>query len=176
MAVSEGDSLVIINSSNRNKRIAVFILVAVIALAPQFPIAADIDKSIQSGEPELILTFEPLPNFNIREMRKRPASRTDIDHKKKTLALEPAALSKIEMRWNDEIDAPHHLFSLSAPLTSPSNDSAVTIAKRFVRDNSALFALSQRELESSRISAHSADERDGLTRLALEQRVNNLRV
>jgi hypothetical protein len=151
-------------------------LVAVIALAPQFHSAAAMNLRLQPGESELIPGFEPLPNFDIRELRLRRATKSGIDDKKRGFARRSASLSKVEMRWDEEMGLPHHLFSLSEPLTRASDDDAVTIARRFVRDNSALFALSQGELESARVSAHSKDGRDGITRLALEQRVNSLRV
>jgi hypothetical protein len=167
---------VFINSYNRSKSRVILILVAAIALAPQFPIAANINVSAESNESESTQGYEPLPNFNIRALRKQQALQTDIEHKKRTLALRPAALDKVELRWNEELDLPRHLFSLSAPLTPPSKDDAATIARRFVRDNSALFALGQGEIESARVSAHDTDERDGITRLALEQRANNIRV
>jgi Zn-dependent metalloprotease len=174
--VSEGDVAVFIKSSKGSSRTIVLILIALIALAPQSPIAARIDVPAAPVESELTGGFEPLPDFNIRASRVRPGGRVDIDRKKSVLALRPMALDKVELRWDEELDVPHHLFSLSGPLTRPSTEGAVTIATRFLRDNIALFALGRGELESARVSAQSTDERDGITRLALEQRVNNIRV
>ncbi|HEX8090253.1 MAG TPA: M36 family metallopeptidase, partial [Blastocatellia bacterium] len=161
-----------VNSHNHSSRAVVLILMAVIALGPQFPAAAKIEAPAAQEESELTR----LPDFNIRTFGKRRGARGDIDRKKAMLALRPTALDKVELRWDEELDLPHHLFSLGAPLTPPSGEGVVTIAERFVRDNSALFALTQGDLERARVSAHDRDEREGITRLALEQRVSNIRV
>lgn len=164
------------NLYNPSKRIVILILIVLIALAPQSPIAAKTNLPVKSDEQKTPRGFEPLPDFNIRTFGKGVAARAGTENKKKALALRPAALDKAELRWDDELDVPHHLFSLSAPLTLPSKDDALTIARKFVGDNSALFALSRSEIESARVSARATDERDGITRLALEQRVNSIRV
>ncbi|HEY9232428.1 MAG TPA: M36 family metallopeptidase, partial [Blastocatellia bacterium] len=78
------------------------------------------------------------------------------------------------LRWNDWLDAPHHLFSLNAPLTAPSSDDAVTVARRFVEANHALYGIERAELDEARVAALEGDQ--GFTRLALEQRIGGLRV
>ncbi|MFP5262720.1 MAG: M36 family metallopeptidase [Blastocatellia bacterium] len=161
-----------VNTHNRSGRAAAFILMAVIALGPQYPAAAKMDAPAAPDERGLTR----LPDFNIRAAGRRRAAKRGVDRKKELLALSPAALDKVELRWDEELDLPHHLFSLGAPLTPPSAEGAVAIAERFVRDNSALFALAQGDLEGARVSAYDRDERDGITRLALEQRVSNVRV
>jgi hypothetical protein len=167
---------VFIKSRKQGSRTIIPVLIALITLAPQFPVAARINVPTEPDESELITGYDSLPDFNIRTLHRRPRARRDINHKKSALVLTPAALDKVELRWDEELDVPHHLFSPSGPLTRPSSEDAVTIARRFVRDNSALFALGQTELEGARVSARATDERNGITRLVLEQRVNNIRV
>jgi hypothetical protein len=100
----------------------------------------------------------------------------ELEREKRAMAVSPSAAAGLVVRWNDELDLPHHVFSLGAPMTGASAEDAAQIAKRFVRDNSSLFDISMGELDESRVSARSFDERAGLTRLALEQRVNGVRV
>src|SRR6185503_5826289 len=61
-------------------------------------------------------------------------------------------------------------------LTARSSDDPILIAKRFVRDNNSLFAISDRQLESARISAREPSSDGGFTRLALEQQLGGIRV
>jgi extracellular elastinolytic metalloproteinase len=116
--------------------------------------------------------FEPLPDFDVRQLTARAVRTSGTGQKKRA----PALKDKVILRWDDEMDLPHTLLSLDAPMTPRSSDAAVTIAHRFIRDNDSLFSVSQSQLDASRVSAHATDERDGFTRLALEQRVNRIRV
>jgi hypothetical protein len=156
-----------------NCRIAFLSVIIILTLALPLPLVIGMASA---NQPEATADFEPLPNFDARNLRPRRAQRINVEQKKQQLALVPAARDHVTLAWNDEMDTPHHLFSLAAPLTSPSNDDPAVIAKRFVRNNRALYVIDQDELDQSRVSASATDERDGLTRLALEQRVNRLRV
>ncbi len=90
--------------------------------------------------------------------------------------MDASSLKGLILRWDEELDLPRHLLSLSAPLTGPSNDDPLTIARNFVLENFGLFRLDSGHLETARVSAMTVDERAGFTRLALEQRVNGIRV
>lgn len=118
--------------------------------------------------------YEPLPTFDIRWSRKQIARPVDLNHKAALTLL--GGHAEPVLRWNDELDVPRFLFSRSSTLTDPSPDDALTIAKRFVRENSPLFGISDAELRSARVSARDTGGRDAFTRLALEQRANGLRV
>jgi fungalysin metallopeptidase (M36)/fungalysin/thermolysin propeptide len=174
-AVERGIPVFIHASSSRSRK-AFFFIIGFIAIASQFPIAAQIVRPAVSNEIETAQGFEPLPDFDARQFVSRRVQSADIEHKKRSLALKPAALDKVILRWNDSLDLPHSLLSLDAPLTQRSSERSETIARRFILDNAGLFALSQSDLDSSRVSALATDERAGLTRIALEQRANGIRV
>jgi hypothetical protein len=127
--------------------------------------------------PELAEDMRPLPDFDVRAIRKPRAGRqADIKHKKQTLAIQAKARDHLALAWNDELDLPHSLISLSAPLTARSAEEPSIVARRFVRDNTALFGVSARQLEEARVAAVATDTRAGFTRLAIEQRTNGIRV
>jgi len=175
-ASGKGDCAVFRESSHRhNRRIGFLSIIIVIAIALPLPLMPNV-ATAAANQPAATADFEPLPNFDARSLRARRVQQTNVEQQKQRLALAPAARDHVTLSWNDEMDTPHHLFSLAAPLTPASGDDALTIAQRFVRDNRALFAINQDELNQARVSARTTDERDGLTRLALEQRVNRLRV
>ncbi len=171
-SVVERGVSVFFNSSGSSIRYSIFLFITILAVVSQFPIAAQVSFLASSNEDEVRSGFEPLPDFDARQLVTRHIQTSNVEQKKRALALN----DKVILRWNDEMDLPHALLSLAAPLTPESNDEPVTIAHRFIRDNSSLFAISQSQLDSSRVSALTVDERDGLTRLALEQRVNRIRV
>ena len=171
-SVVERGVSVFFNSSSSNIRYSIFLFIIILVVVSQFPIAAQVSFSASSNEGEATAAFEPLPDFDARQLLTRHIQVSNVEQKKRALALN----DKVILRWNDEMDLPHALLSLDAPLTARSNDAPVTIAHRFIRDNSSLFSISQSQLDSSRVSALAVDERDGLTRLAFEQRVNRIRV
>src|SRR5205085_11338916 len=113
-------------------------------------------------------------DFDVRALRPRPRREADVVRKKQLLTASRAATERATLRWDDWLDAPHHLFSLGAPLTPASGDDAATVARRFVEANSALYGVERSELDASRVAALESDQ--AFTRLALEQRVNGLRV
>jgi Zn-dependent metalloprotease len=155
-------------NSPSNSRSSIFIFAIILAFVSQFPIAAQVSLPASANEVEVM----SLPDFDARQLRARPVRASNIEQKRRARALK----DKVILRWNDEMDLPHMLLSTDAPLTPRSSDDPVTIAHRFIRDNSSLFAVSQSELDSARVSARATDERSGFTRLALEQRVNRIRV
>jgi hypothetical protein len=160
-------------SHRHNCRIVFLSIIIILTLAWPLP---QVNGLASANQSEATADFEPLPNFDARSLRPRRVQPVNVEQKKQQLALVPAARNQVGLSWNDELDTPHHLFSLAAPLTAESTDDPATIAQRFVRNNRALYAINQDELEESRVAARATDERDGLTRLALEQRVNRLRV
>lgn len=166
----------VFNSASFSARKAIFIILTIIAIASQLPIAGRIALTATSNEATAASEFEPLPNFDARQMSARRFQAANVEQKKNSLALTAAERDKVILRWNDEMDLPHNLLSLAAPLTRPSKDTPATIARRFILDNASFFAISRTSLDSSRVSAFSADEAGGLTRIALEQRVNGIRV
>ncbi|HST22812.1 MAG TPA: hypothetical protein VLR90_16935, partial [Blastocatellia bacterium] len=147
------------NSSGSNIRRVVFLLITILAVVSQFPIAAQVSFPASSNQDEVMAGFEPLPDFDARQLLARHVQVSNVEQKKRALALN----DKVILRWNDEMDLPHALLSLDAPLRTRSNDTPVTIAHRFIRDNSSLFSISQSQLDSSRVSALTVDGRDGLT-------------
>jgi fungalysin metallopeptidase (M36)/fungalysin/thermolysin propeptide len=155
----------------RRAPIVSLVLLALFVSTYRLPVAA----SLPMGEAETLSGFEPLPSFDLRNLRKPPAALAFVEQKKRSLAV-AAAPATVVIRWDEQMDRPRHLFSYEAPLTAASDDDEVAIAKRFVRDNAAIFQIGEREMRSARVSARATDERAGFTRLALEQRVNGIRV
>jgi hypothetical protein len=148
-------------------------LVTVLALAFALPLQSRgiLADRIQSAVEETP-SFEPLPNFDARDLRFNGKQKPKPEKRKQTLDGTAAAGAAV-LTWNDKLDLPHSLLSLGAPLTASSHDDAVLIAKRFVHDNSSLFAISDSQLESARISAR---ETEGFTRLVIEQQSGGIRV
>lgn len=171
-SVVERGVSVFFNLSGSNSRHSIFLFIIIITIISQFPIAAPASFSASSNTVEAMAEFEPLPDFDARQSVARHVQVSNIEQKKRAFALN----DKVILRWNDELDLPHALLSLAAPLTTRSNDTPVEIAHRFIQNNHSIFTVSQSQLDSSRVSALAVDERDGLTRLALEQRVNQIRV
>ncbi|HET9531658.1 MAG TPA: M36 family metallopeptidase, partial [Blastocatellia bacterium] len=126
----------------------------------------------QSGPDDAASDFSPLPDFDIRHSLKQ---RGGNESKRARLNISRSAGQQAVLRF-DDLGLPHHIFSMSGPLTSISRDDAATVARRFVRDNRALFQISDRQLDGARVSARATDGRSGFTRLALEQRQNGVRV
>lgn len=148
-------------------------LVTVLALAFALPLQSRgaLPNRIQFAVDQTP-SFEPLPNFDARDLRARSKQRSKLDNMKHALAVR-SPIDEVVLTWDDRLDLPHSLLSPNAPLTASSNDDAALIAKRFVRDNSSLFAISESQLESARISAR---ETNGFTRLVLEQQSGGIRV
>ena len=156
-------------------RTSFVLLISVVLLSFQLPIARRAVRAAVSDESSTA-GFEPLPNFDIRWFERGGGLPATAERKGVSLASKTPASAGLALKWNDELDLPHHLFSTSGPLTSRSTDDAEVVAKKFVTDNSALFAISRSELDEARVSARSVDDRAGFTRLALEQRVSGIRV
>src|SRR5882724_6878016 len=148
-------------------------LVTFVALAFGLPLQS---RGTTAGRIQVAATeqkshFEPLPNFDARELRVPGKQRLNVGRKHSLAVSSP--IDEVVLTWDDRLDLPHRLLSLNAPLTSRSNDDPNLIAKRFVRDNSSLFAISDSQLDSARISAR---ETDGFTRLVLEQQWAGIRI
>jgi len=74
------------------------------------------------------------------------------------------------------MDLPRSLHAYGEPLSAASNDNPLSVARRFALENSSMFELNRSQLDTSRVSALATDERTGITRLILEQRVRGIRV
>ncbi|HLF83929.1 MAG TPA: M36 family metallopeptidase [Blastocatellia bacterium] len=151
-------------------RTAILVSVFIVAFALQLPIHGS--RSEATGETPAL---EPLPNFDIRQMRSRRAPAANSTTSKTALAARTTTGRRV-LYWNDDMDLPHHFLSLDAALSLPSKDDPIDIAKRFVRDNRSLFQFSDDQLETARVSARESIDRDGITRLVIEQQVNGVRV
>lgn len=152
---------------------ATFLILAATLIAAPWPASAGMVT--QTAEREIEATgYEPLPDFDVRAQHTQLGRTASVEQKKRLLASNRTAVQQATLRWNEELDAPHHLFSLGAPLTTQSNDDAVTIAHRFVTANRALYGVEQVELDQSRVAALESNQ--SFTRLALEQRAGGLRV
>src|SRR5947207_805666 len=149
-------------------------LVTFLALAFALPLQSRGTPAgrMQPGTPDQQSHFEPLPNFDARELRVPGKQRLKLDNRKPALAVR-SRIDEVVLTWDDRLDLPHSVLSLNEPLTAGSNDDSNLIAKRFVHDNSSLFAISDSQLDSARISAR---ETDGFTRLVLEQQSRGIRV
>lgn len=149
-------------------------LVTFLALAFALPLQSRVTPAarIQLAGTDQQSHFEPLPNFDARELRLPSKQSLRLDNRKQALAVR-SPIDEVVLTWDDRLDLPHSLLSLNAPLTARSNDDPNLIAKRFIRDNSSLFAISDSQLDSARISAR---ETDGFTRLVLEQQWGGIRV
>jgi hypothetical protein len=153
-------------------RRAAFLFFAVILIAAQWPAAG---IAIRAAADQVnAAVYDPLPDFDVRALRPRPGRAVNVGQKKQLLAANRGAIHQATLRWNDWLDAPHHLFSLGQPLTAPSSDDAATVARGFVEANHALYGIERAELNQSRVAARESEQT--FTRLALEQRVNGLRV
>lgn len=152
---------------------AAFLFFIIVLITVQWPAAAGVAIRAAANQVAAAV-YEPLADFDVRALRRRPDAAVNIEQKKQLLAASRAAIKRTTLRWNGWLDAPHHLFSLGAPLTAPASDDAATIARRFVAANRALYGLEKAELDQSRVAALESDQT--FTRLALEQRVNGLRV
>ncbi|MEK6405727.1 MAG: M36 family metallopeptidase [Acidobacteriota bacterium] len=148
--------------------------ILVLAFVLQLPLVATPAGRTQL-EAAVLSHFEPLPNFDARDLRPPIKPTTKLETRKHSLAVK-AAIDEVVVTWDDKLDLPHSLLSLKAALTARSTGDAALIARRFVRDNSSLFAISEGQLESARISARETDGRDGFTRLVLEQQSGGIRV
>lgn len=146
-------------------------ILAVIIASPPYTTSNAADNSIEA---EPTREYEPLPRFDVRSNRPGRVASTDLEHKR-SLVSGPGAANAV-LRWNDELELPHFLFSYDSALTPPSAEDAVSIAKRFVRDNSALFGTSESQLKSARVSAREHGGGGAFTRLALEQRAHGIKV
>jgi hypothetical protein len=142
------------------------VLILAVVLAVQLAPAAG------ASRPEPLIqtesSYEPLPNFDIRWTREQ-SRRTG------TIAQRRVA-EGVTVRWNDQLDLPHSLFSYESALTRGSDDDPEVIAERFVSGNRELFQISPRQIETARVSARATDVSAGFTRLAFEQQVNGVRV
>jgi len=152
---------------------AAFLFYSIVLITAQWPASASIAMRTAANQVEATV-YEPLADFDVRALRQRPVATGQVEQKKRLLVASRAAINRATLRWNDWLDAPHHLFSLGAPLTAPASDDAATIARRFVEANRALYGIEKAELDQSRIAALESDQT--FTRLALEQRLNGLRV
>jgi hypothetical protein len=150
----------------RGARIAAFVVIALIASSHRPPVKT----SSQTGLREAAVVFSPLPDFDVRHSEKTVSA-----EKRPPLKISRDALKGVVLRF-DEMGLPHYTFSLSGPLTARSSEDAATVARGFVRDNRALFRISDRQLDEARVSARATDARAGFTRLALEQRINRIRI
>ncbi|MEN3334797.1 MAG: hypothetical protein V7641_4162 [Blastocatellia bacterium] len=153
--------------------ITAFLFFIIVLIAAQWPASAGVAIQNAANQVEAVV-YEPLADFDVRALRPRTGRAVNVEQKKQLLAANRAAIQQATLRWNDWLDAPHHLFSLGAPLTGQSTDDAATVARRFVEANRALYGIEQAELDQSRVAALESDQ--SFTRLALEQRVNGLRV
>lgn len=151
------------------------VTVLVLAFAMQLQSRGTLAGRAELEAPDQLSHFEPLPNFDTRDLRAHSNHTIKVERRKHALAVR-TAIDDVVLTWDDKLDVPHSLLSLEAPLTARSNDDATLIAKRFVRDNRSLFAISDSQLESARISARETDGRDGFTRLVLEQQSGGIRV
>ncbi|MFL6215790.1 MAG: M36 family metallopeptidase [Blastocatellia bacterium] len=151
---------------------AAFVCVVIILIAVQWPASARV--AITPAADQIETAYEALPDFDLRA-RHLPSSRAvDPEQKKQLLKASRNTVAQATLRWDEWRDAPHHLFSLGQALTTPSSDDAATVARRFVEANRALYGIERTDLDQSRIAAVESDA--GFTRLALEQRINGLRV
>ncbi|HJQ24502.1 MAG TPA: M36 family metallopeptidase [Blastocatellia bacterium] len=151
---------------------AAWLLFTFILMAVQWTVSRTIAARVVTVQPQA--DAEALPDFDVRARRAQPRRAVDVEQKKRLLNVRRAATRQATLRWNDWLDAPHHLFSLGAPLTAASSDDAATVARRFVETNQALYGIERTELDQSRVAALESEQ--GFTRLALEQRVGGVRV
>ncbi len=146
---------------------------AFLSLTVQFPASATVQDAEHANQAEAS-AFQPLTAFDARFAKARGASTTNVEQKKRALRVERAALDGLTLRWNDLADSPHTLLSYSAPLSAPSDDDALLIAKRFALDNAKLFDITAGQMAEARVSAR-ADEPQ-FTKIVLEQRAAGIRV
>ncbi|MFY9556951.1 MAG: M36 family metallopeptidase [Blastocatellia bacterium] len=161
-------------SSSKCPRILIVSSV-VLCFALQLPIGASPGGAPRLASDGGLSEFEPLPNFDARQLRVNSDRELTVASSKRVLSIR-SATENVVLTWNDELDLPHHMLSGEAPLTTASRDDAIQIAKRFVRDNRSLFAISDLQLESARVAARETAEKQGFTRLVLEQQVDGIRV
>jgi uncharacterized protein (TIGR03437 family) len=135
---------------------------------------------------------EPLPNFDIRANLNRslpaPPEETTEDTNTATnknrarIEVETAAQElqaehpRTTIRWSSLTGTPSRIANLSEALTEPSREQADSIARRFLKDQSALFRLRDDEVNNLKIERQDRTAHNGITHLIYEQRVNNVEI
>lgn len=156
-------------------KISLLLIIISISTFP-LPLAAQVKNTNSISHKDLLPDRENLPRFDARMLRKPRSSKSGIEQKKRALALRTTTPDKVVLRWDDRMDLPHNLHAYGAPLSLASNDDPATIARRFALENRSVFEVTPSQLDASRVSAFSKDERVGITRLVLEQRIGGIRV
>ncbi|HEU4387986.1 MAG TPA: M36 family metallopeptidase, partial [Blastocatellia bacterium] len=128
------------------------------------------------AETSAIDSRDPLPNYDIRWTHAPRTSNRHLNLQTQTARVPDRASRGLVIRWNNQLDRPHHIFSYSSPLTESSSDNAVKVAARFISDNQSLFGISERDIRSARTAAFEPSEQSGFTRVVFEQRSHGIRV
>src|SRR5882724_5939539 len=92
-------------------------LVTFLALAFALPLQS---RGTPAGRIQVAATeqqshFEPLPNFDARELRVPGKQRLGVVTRKHALAVR-SPIDEVVLTWDDRLDLPHSLLSLNAPL------------------------------------------------------------
>lgn len=156
-------------------KISLLLIIISISTFP-LPLAAQITSMKAITFKDLLPDREQLPRFDVRALRRPRTTKSDVEQKKRTLALKTATPDNIVLRWDHQMDLPHNLHAYGMPLSPASNADLVTIARRFALENRAVLEASPFQFQNARVSALTTDRRAGLTRLVLEQRVGGIRV
>lgn len=163
--------------SFRNWLTKICLLLIILAITT-FPLSlkAQVAKTDSISHKDLRPFRDEVPRFDVRMLRRPRPSKSSIEQKTRSLAIKTTSPDRIVLRWNDRMDLPRNLHAYGEPLSAASSDNPVTIARRFVLENSNVFEINRSQLDTSRISALATDERTGITRVVLEQRVGGVRV
>ena len=135
---------------------------------------------------------EPLANFDIRAALNRslltpPEETTDNS---KPVASKSRAMMQAEsaaqelltehprtvIRWSSLTGTPSRITNPSEALTKPSQEQADAIARRFVKQQQALFQLHDDEVQNLKIKRQDRTAHNGITHLLYEQRVGDIEI
>ena len=135
---------------------------------------------------------EPLANFDIRAALNRslltpPEETTDNSNpvaskSRATMQSESAAQELLTehprtvIRWSSLTGTPSRITNPSEALTKPSQEQADAIARRFVKQQQALFQLHDDEVQNLKIKRQDRTAHNGITHLLYEQRVGDIEI
>lgn len=149
---------------------------------PDLKASAKISSPQKASSQTQRRTPRTLENFDIRADQNRSlAARPERarDRFAAQAATQPRLLQmrrRVQARWNSLTATPSRVFSDGQPLSAPDNDDAETLTRRFLRENSDLYRLSEQDLNGLRASRRDRTAHNGLTHLTLQQRVSGIEV
>jgi uncharacterized protein (TIGR03437 family) len=83
---------------------------------------------------------------------------------------------RAQTQFSSLTGTPSRIFGLQQSLTDPSSADAEVTARRFLKNNSDLFHLSNAEVDGLKVARRNRTEASGMTHIFLQQQVNEIEV